>query len=203
MAGPGPAPQTPWLSDLSGQDWWALHRAGYDPAGLVYGHCTWFILTTLADEWNRTRFMNSIEMRHFSDALRQCRIRANGMVTSMARRLGAVGVVGVHLSRQLDEVMLRGLGLNLGVPPSQSSSYGTPGPTRSGYIRGYGYDPNVAPAYESEHHNLTLSIIGTAIRLRPDAPTRVRATGNVLSLRDGRFVPRTISSTEASFEGGE
>jgi hypothetical protein len=122
------------------------------------------------------------------------------MVTAMARRLGAVGVVGVHLSRELDEVMLRGLGLGLGVPPSRPSSYATSGNTSSGYIGGFGYDPNVTPAYESEHHNLTLSIIGTAIRLRPDAPKRVRATGNVLSLRDGRFVLRPISSREATFE---
>ena len=34
IAGPD-ASQTPWLSDLSGQEWYALHRAGYDPAGLA------------------------------------------------------------------------------------------------------------------------------------------------------------------------
>ena len=51
MQGPGAAPSDPWLSDLSGQEWWALHRAGYEPAALVWGHCTWFILTTQQDEW--------------------------------------------------------------------------------------------------------------------------------------------------------
>ena len=37
VEGPGPAPNEPWLSDLSGQEWWALHRAGYVPAALVWG----------------------------------------------------------------------------------------------------------------------------------------------------------------------
>jgi hypothetical protein len=47
---------------------------------------------------------------------------------------------------------------------------------------------------------LMLSLIGTAIRLRPDAPATIRATGNVLSLRDGRFVPPSISTAEVTFE---
>jgi uncharacterized protein YbjQ (UPF0145 family) len=167
VAGPERTAAAPWLSDLSGQEWFALHRAGYDPAGLVYGHCTWFILTTQLDEWNEMSVVNN-ELRHFSDALRQCRTRANGLVTTMARQLRAVGVVGVHLSRRLEEIRLTGAGLN--------------------------------PAYEREHHNLTLSIIGTAIHLRADAPKTIRATGNVLSLRDGRFVPPVISTVEAKFE---
>jgi uncharacterized protein YbjQ (UPF0145 family) len=167
IAGPEPPTTTPWLSDLSGQEWFALHRAGYDPAGLVYGHCTWFILTTQYDAWSEQSVVNQ-ELRHFSDALRQCRNRADGMVKAMARQLHAVGVVGVHMSRRLDEIRLSGFGGN--------------------------------PVYEREHHNLTLSLIGTAVRLRPDAPQTIRATGNVLSLRDGRITPRVITTTATKFE---
>lgn len=167
VAGPEPSTGTPWLSDLSGQEWFALHRAGYDPAGLVFGHCAWFILTTQLDEWTEMSFSNQ-ELVHFSDALRQCRNRANGLVQAMARQQHAVGVVGVHLSRRLEEIRLSGFGGN--------------------------------PAFEREHHNLTLSLIGTAIRLRPDAPKTIRATGNVLSLRDGRITPRVIRTTATKFE---
>jgi uncharacterized protein YbjQ (UPF0145 family) len=167
VAGTAQAPGTPWLSDLSGQEWFALHRAGYDPVGFVYGHCTWFILTTQMDEWGESSYINQ-ELGHFSDALRQCRNRANGMVQGMARQMHAGGVVGVHLSRHLEEIRLTGAGDN--------------------------------PAYEREHHNLTLSLIGTAIRLRPDAPKTIRATGNVLSLLDGRITPRVITTTAAKFE---
>jgi len=167
VAGPGNAPATPWLSDLSGQEWWALHRAGYDPVGLVYGHCAWFILTTMNDEWNE-RSVSNTELTHFSDALAQCRNRASTSAFRMARQLHAMGIVGVHLSRRVEEMHLSGSDGN--------------------------------PAYEREHHSLMLSLIGTAIRLRPDAPATIRATGNVLSLRDGRFVPPSISTAEVTFE---
>jgi uncharacterized protein YbjQ (UPF0145 family) len=101
IAGPTAAPQTPWLSDLSGQEWYALHRAGYDPAGLVYGHCAWFI-------WVRRQDMllsfdrSNTERRYFSDALLHCRNRANGAVYAMARERKAVGVVGMHLTRSVE-----------------------------------------------------------------------------------------------------
>ena len=167
IAGQGRPPEVPWLSDLSGQEWFALHRAGYDPAGLVWGHCTWFVLTTQQDEWSDRSIYNQ-ELRHFSDALTQCRNRANAQVRAMARQMDAVGVVGVHIARRIEEIHLSGPGEN--------------------------------PAYEREHHNLTLSLIGTAIKLRPDAPERIRATGNVLSLRDGRMVPQVVTTTAATFE---
>ena len=147
VAGPDRPPAAPWLSDLSGQEWYALHRAGYDPVGLVYGHCAWLILTTQLDAWTAFSGRNQ-ELAHWSDALRQCRNRANGAVYTMARDLQAVGVVGMHLTRRLEEFRF---------------------------------------FVEGEHHILTLHLIGTAVRLRPDAPKTIRATGNVLSLRDGRI----------------
>ncbi len=166
VAGPGRPPSSPWLSDLSGQEWWALYRAGYEPTALVYGHCTWFVLTTQTDEWNALNPVNN-EIIHFSQALGQCRTRAANRMRQMARDRGSIGVVGVHVGRRLDEVHLSGPGEN--------------------------------PVYEYEHHNLTLSLIGTAIRLRADAPDRVRATTLVLSLRDGRLAPAE-SAAEATFE---
>lgn len=165
VRGPEPAPRTPWLCDLSGQEWYALWRAGYEPAALAYGHCTWFILTTLQDEWNEMNPVNT-ELAHFSEALGQCRTRASMHLKSMARDCGATGVVGVHIARRLDEVRLSG------------------------------NDEN--PAYEREHHNLVLSMIGTAIRARPGAAPRVPATRLVLSLRDGLLEAETTES-EAAF----
>ncbi len=167
IAGGQPPPGDPWLSDLSGQEWYALHRAGYDPAGLVYGNCTWFILTTQSDEWSEQSYANQ-ELTHFSQALTHCRNNANRKILDMARQQGAVGVVGVHISRHMEEIRL--------------------------------YGPGENPAYEREHHNLTLSIIGTAVRPRPDAAKLIRGTTNVLSLRDGRMTPKVITTTAAKFE---
>ena len=58
--------------------------------------------------------------------------------------------------------------------------------------------PGEDPAYEREHHNLIMSIIGTAVKVRPDAPQTIRATTNVLSLRSGRLTPHTVTTTGAA-----
>jgi uncharacterized protein YbjQ (UPF0145 family) len=167
IAGPGTSPRTPWLSDLAGQDWWALYRAGYEPAGLVYGHCAWFVLTDYNDEVIERTLTNQ-ELPWRSQALSQARHRALQQVQADARRAGAVGVVGVQLSRRLDEIHLTG--------------------------------PGEHPAYEYEHHILTLSIIGTAVSLRMVAPRQVPATRMVLSLREGGLTPYRVGTVAATFE---
>lgn len=162
IEGPGAAPQHPWLSDLSGQEWWALHRAGYEPAGLVWGHCTWFSLTTDQDEYNLNAW-NNVEMTHWSDAVKQARNRAMKHLTQQAKDLGALGVTGVRFDRRIDEVRL------------QSD-------TRAG---------------EREHHNLVLSVIGTAIKHRPGPAPAVPPSRLVISLRDGNVRSERILTTSS------
>jgi len=167
VEGPGRAPDDPWMCDLSGQEWWALHRAGYEPAGLVWGHCTWFILTTYTDEMIKTGWNNQ-ELTHWSEALSHARNRALAHLTQQARQHHATGVAGVKVERRLDEVRLTG--------------------------------PGEDPTYEREHHNLVISIIGTGIRVRPDAPNGVRPTKLVLSLRDGSLSNVAMSAADAKIE---
>ena len=168
VSGPGAAPAEPWLSDLSGQEWWALHRAGYEPVALVWGHCTWFILTTQQDEWIE-RSYNNQELTHWSAALGKARTLAMQHLTAEAKRRHATGITGVQIARRMDEVRLSG--------------------------------PGEDPAYEREHHNLVISIIGTAIRLRPDAPPGVAPTLEILSLRDGTISPvAAIGASDAKIE---
>src|SRR2546426_6777560 len=38
-----PPPQRPFLSDLSGQEFWTLLQAGYYPAGVVTGYCSYYV----------------------------------------------------------------------------------------------------------------------------------------------------------------
>jgi uncharacterized protein YbjQ (UPF0145 family) len=167
VQGPGAAPTDPWMSDLSGQEWWALHRAGYEPAALVWGHCTWFILTTQQDEWIEKSWSNQ-ELTHWSAALGKARTLAMNHLTAEARKHHATGITGVQIARRMDEVRLSG--------------------------------PGEDPAYEREHHNLVVSIIGTAIRLRPEAPPGVTPTLQILSLRDGTIKPVAIGASDAKIE---
>ena len=168
VQGPGAAPSDPWLSDLSGQEWWALHRAGYEPAALVWGHCTWFILTTQQDEWIEKSWSNQ-ELTHWSAALGKARTLAMRHLTAEAKKHHATGITGVQIARRMDEVRLSG--------------------------------PGEDPAYEREHHNLVISIIGTAIRVRPNAPKGVTPTLQILSLRDGTISPvAAIGASDAKIE---
>lgn len=160
-------PSNIWMCDLSGTEWWSLYRAGYEPAGLVWGHCTWFLLTTQYDEWNEQSFQNT-EIKHWSDGLGSARHKAMAHVLRDAKAMGANGVCGVRIERRMDEVRLSG--------------------------------PGEDPAYEREHHNLVLSVIGTAIRVRADAPKAVKPTLNVLSLRDGRLSPVGVGVQDLQVE---
>ncbi len=164
---PGRPPAEPWMCDLSGQEWWALHRAGYEPAALVWGHCTWFILTTQQDEWTLRGGLNS-ELTHWSQALSTARRIAMGSIVRQARQSRATGVAGVRIARKMDEVRLSG--------------------------------PGEDPAYEREHHNLVISIIGTAIRLRAHPPAGVKPTLQVLSLLDGRISPVALGAADVKIE---
>lgn len=107
IEGPGRAPDDPWMCDLSGQEWWALHRAGYEPAGLVWGHCTWFILTTYDDETIKGSWVNR-EFTHWSAGLSTARHRAMAHLMAQARQHRATGIAGVKFERRRDEVKLTG-----------------------------------------------------------------------------------------------
>jgi len=168
VEGPAGYQSAPWTSDLSGQEWYALWQAGYEPADLVWGHCSWFILTNQWDEqiergtlWSQ---YGNQEMDHWSTALSTARHIAMHSVQTRAYEARGCGVVGVKISRKLSEVKLRGSGEN--------------------------------QAYEREHHNLLLSIVGTAIRVRTGAPLRSPAATYALSLRDGRLRP--LSTKQAA-----
>jgi uncharacterized protein YbjQ (UPF0145 family) len=167
VEGPGPAPSEPWMCDLSGQEWYALHRAGYEPVGLVWGHCAWFILTTQQDEWIHMSWSNQ-ELTHWSHALSHARHVAMRSLKERTKLHHGTGVAGVKITRRLDEVRLTG------------------------------YDNN--PAYDREHHNLVVAIIGTAIKIRPGAPSAVTPTVQVLSLLDGRLSSVGLGATDAAIE---
>ncbi len=95
----------PWLSDLPGQEWWALHQAGYETVGLVHAHCVWFAPRSAADERAEQSWENR-ELKHLRNALKQSRNIVDRRVQEMARKLGAHGVVGVHLARRVEEFEL-------------------------------------------------------------------------------------------------
>jgi uncharacterized protein YbjQ (UPF0145 family) len=87
----------PFTSDLSGQDFWTLIRAGYAPLGMVMGTCVYHIahqkIGALLSNLGR-----NVEVEQFTQALYDARELAMARMQAEAEALHAEGVVGVQLN---------------------------------------------------------------------------------------------------------
>jgi uncharacterized protein YbjQ (UPF0145 family) len=95
----------PVLTDLSGADFWKLHRAGYRPLGVVGGTSVFYIVAS----WRTQRAQSALwsswanqELSDFTQGVYDAREAALDRVTREANALGASGVVGVQLGQSAD-----------------------------------------------------------------------------------------------------
>ena len=96
-----PLPSRPFLSDLSGQEFWTLLQAGYYPDGVVTGFCSYYVslgsqATRQLNSWFSGGWTNQ-EIVPFSQALYTARSLAMDRLLKMSQRLNAIGVVGMHI----------------------------------------------------------------------------------------------------------
>ena len=99
--------QTPFTSNLSGEETWQLERAGYLPCDFVMGTCV--MLQTLANNTiNRMSFTilsgqsGNFEVAEYTGAIYEARETALSRLEAAARQSGAQGVVGTQV--QVEEV---------------------------------------------------------------------------------------------------
>jgi len=90
------AASLPFTSDLSGQDFWTLLRAGYRPVGLVMGVCVYHIAHQSFGQMLKSSGMNT-EMVNFTQALYDSRELAMERMQAEAKELKAEGIVGVTI----------------------------------------------------------------------------------------------------------
>jgi uncharacterized protein YbjQ (UPF0145 family) len=86
----------PFTSDLSGQDFWTLIRAGYAPLGMTMGSCVYHI----AHQRLGAKMGNigrNVELEQFTQALYDARELAMSRMQAEAEELHAEGIVGVQL----------------------------------------------------------------------------------------------------------
>jgi uncharacterized protein YbjQ (UPF0145 family) len=86
----------PFTSDLSGQDFWTLIRAGYAPLGMVMGSCVYHI----AHQKLGGKLGNigrNVELEQFTQALYDARELAMSRMQAEAEEYRAEGIVGVQL----------------------------------------------------------------------------------------------------------
>ncbi len=88
----------PFTSDLSGQDFSTLLRAGYRPVGLVMGNCVYHVARQGMMQSMR-QIGRNMEMTNFTQALYEARELAMGRMQAEAEALQAGGLVGVRLNQ--------------------------------------------------------------------------------------------------------
>jgi uncharacterized protein YbjQ (UPF0145 family) len=104
-----PLGSRPFLSDLSGQEFWTLLQTGYYPTGVVTGYCSYYVslgsrMTQQLRGWWGTGGNNQ-EVIPFSQAIYTSRHLAVTRAASMAGSQRALGIVGMHIdnNRQIIE----------------------------------------------------------------------------------------------------
>jgi uncharacterized protein YbjQ (UPF0145 family) len=93
-------PARPFLSDLSGQECWILLQAGYYPAGIVTGYCSYYVslgsnLTQQIQGWWNGSYNQ--EIRPFTQGFYDARHLAMSRASTMANKQHALGIVGMHI----------------------------------------------------------------------------------------------------------
>jgi uncharacterized protein YbjQ (UPF0145 family) len=89
----------PFTSDLNGQDFWTLLRAGYRPVGLVMGSCVYHV----AHQGIRQMFKQAgqnVELPNYTQALYDARELAMERMQYEAQQVQAEGIVGVQLNER-------------------------------------------------------------------------------------------------------
>jgi len=89
----------PFTSDLSGQDFWTLLRAGYRPAGLVMGNCVYHVAHQSLGQYMRQVGQN-VEMPNYTQALYDARELAMERMQAEAMGVAAQGVVGMRVQER-------------------------------------------------------------------------------------------------------
>jgi Uncharacterized conserved protein len=86
----------PFTSDLSGQDFWTMLRAGYRPVGMVMGNCVYHVSRQGLGQWF-SKIGRNTEMTNYTQALYDARELAMERMQAEAMSLQAQGVVGAQI----------------------------------------------------------------------------------------------------------
>jgi uncharacterized protein YbjQ (UPF0145 family) len=93
-------PGQPIITDLSGQDLWALYQDGYEPCGFLFEFCRYHV-------WHVTKNSQQIgvgELEEASDAVQRARAIASHKLLAQAEQLKAEFVIGSDVTVSVREV---------------------------------------------------------------------------------------------------
>jgi uncharacterized protein YbjQ (UPF0145 family) len=122
----------PFTSDLNGQDFWTLMRAGHRPVGMVMGSCVYHVAHRGFLQSMKQAGQN-VELVNFTQALYDARELAMARMQTEAEQVEAEGIVGVQLQERnhgwgshVIEFFAVGTAI---VPTGEANALGSPTPT--------------------------------------------------------------------------
>ncbi|MCL5056173.1 MAG: heavy metal-binding domain-containing protein [Firmicutes bacterium] len=87
----------PFTSDLSGQDFWTLLRAGYMPVSLVMGNCVYHVASIgIRQAWGNMG--KNIEIPQYTQGIYEARELAQSRMSAEAEAKQAEGIIGADIS---------------------------------------------------------------------------------------------------------
>lgn len=89
----------PFTSDLSGQDFWTLTKAGYRPVSFVMGNCVYHVGYQGIKAWF-SQIGQNVEMPTYTQAIYDARELALARMQSEAEALKADGIVGAQITEK-------------------------------------------------------------------------------------------------------
>jgi uncharacterized protein YbjQ (UPF0145 family) len=92
-----PAHGIPFSSDLSGQDFFKLHAAGFRPVRLVIGSCVYHVSTASLGQWFR-QLSGSTEQVPLTRGVYAAREQAMTRMEAECRQFGGTGIVSVKVN---------------------------------------------------------------------------------------------------------
>jgi uncharacterized protein YbjQ (UPF0145 family) len=117
----GTAVSAPWLvrrqgepivTDLNGQDFWALARDGWEPVGFIFEYCRWHVWHVM-DYGDQANQSGGQELPKAQQAIASAREFVAAAIERQARALGADFVVGSDITLRVEEVPCGWEGCNL------------------------------------------------------------------------------------------
>ncbi len=87
----------PFLSDLSGTDFWMLRQAGFRPVGFTFGNCTYYE-NSITYDWG------NYERREYTQAVYRARALAIGRMEAEAHAVAATGIVGADVEIEAEKL---------------------------------------------------------------------------------------------------
>jgi uncharacterized protein YbjQ (UPF0145 family) len=97
----------PFTSNLSGQEFWKLHRAGYRPVGVVMGCCSYYVYTdwqTSSQQFGMFGFAPNQEVTKYTQCFYDARELSMTRLDSELIQLAADGAIGVDVDFQIEPI---------------------------------------------------------------------------------------------------